>query len=45
LTTLLGRIALVTAWTVFAVLSGIVALLVAACGAAIHRECKPALAR
>ena len=33
------------AWTVFAVLSGVVAVVVAACGAAIHRECQPALAR
>lgn len=33
------------AWTVFAVLSGVVALVVAAFGPAIHRECTPALAR
>ena len=32
-------------WTVFAGLSGVVALVVAAFGAAIHRECQPTLAR
>src|SRR5882672_6122341 len=32
-------------WTVFAGLSGVVALVVAAFGAAIHRECRPTLAR
>ena len=32
-------------WTVFAALSGVVALVVAVFGAAIHRECTPALAR
>jgi MFS transporter, ACS family, hexuronate transporter len=31
------------AWTVFAVLSGLVGLVVAIFGAAIHRECEPAL--
>ncbi|HEV8583655.1 MAG TPA: MFS transporter [Methylomirabilota bacterium] len=33
------------AWALFAGLSGVVALVVAAFGAAIHRECQPALAR
>jgi ACS family hexuronate transporter-like MFS transporter len=33
------------AWTVFAALSGLVALVIALFGAAIHRECSPALAR
>ena len=33
------------AWTVFAALSGVVALVVTGFGAAIHRECSPALAR
>jgi MFS transporter, ACS family, hexuronate transporter len=33
------------AWTVFAGLSAVVAVVVTACGAAIHRECQPALAR
>src|SRR5438874_61547 len=32
-------------WTVFAGLSGVVALVVVAFGAAIHRECQPTLAR
>ena len=32
------------AWTLFAVLSGLVGLVVAVFGAAIHRECQPALA-
>jgi hypothetical protein len=33
------------AWALFAVLSGVVAVVVALFGAAIHRECTPALAR